>query len=134
MSRTSLIIISILVLGACTASAGTFTPAPYIAEAQVDVLTKTVANEMVGRDLFGQPYATVVVGNVDVYDRFPYLEAHYFQIVSDPSWSRLLLGEVGRELVAYDGANSSFDSSAYSSATLTASRNRCRNASKRSWS
>src|SRR5262245_40629026 len=103
MSRTSLII-SILVLSAAQASAGTFEPAPYLAELHVDVLSKQVANEQFGRDLFGEPYATVVVGNVDVYDRFPYLEARYFQVVSDPAWNRLLLGEIGQGLSAFDGS------------------------------
>lgn len=107
MSRTALMI-SILVLGAVETRAETFQPAPYLAEAQVDVLTKQVANDQFGRDLFGEPYATVVVGNVDVYDRFPYLEARYFQVVSDPAWNRLLMGEVGQGLFAFDGATSSF--------------------------
>jgi len=100
--------ISILVLGAVEARAETFQPAPYLADAEVDVLTKRVANEQFGRDLFGEPYATVVVGNVDVYDRFPYLEARYFQVVSDPAWNRLLMGEIGRGLSAFDGATSPF--------------------------
>ena len=107
MSRTALMI-SILVLGAAEAGAETFQPAPYLAEAEVDVLTKRVANEQFGRDLFGEPYATVVVGNVDVYDRFPYLEARYFQVVSDPAWNRLLLGEIGRGVSAFNGGASSF--------------------------
>ncbi len=107
MSRTALMI-SILVLGVAQASAETFQPAPYLAEAEVDVLTKRVANEQFGRDLFGEPYGTVVVGNIDVYDRFPYLEARYFQVVSDPSWNRLLMGEIGRGLSAFDGAASRF--------------------------
>ena len=105
MSRTSLII-SILVLSAAQAGAGTFEPAPYLAELHVDVLSKQVANDEFGRDLFGDPYATVVVGNVDVYDRFPYLEARYFQVVSDPAWNRLLLGEIGQGLSAFDGSTS----------------------------
>lgn len=105
MSRTSLII-SILVLGTAEAGAATFEPAPYLAEPRVDVLTKQVANEQFGRDLFGDPYATVVVGNVDVYDRFPYLEARYFQVVSDPAWNRILMGEIGQGVSAFDGTAS----------------------------
>jgi len=107
MKRTALII-TILVLGAATAFAETFKPATYLAEAKVEVLTRNVANDLVGRDLFGAPYATVVVGNVDVYDRFPYVEARYFQIVSDPAWNRLLLGEMGRDLTAYAGDQNGF--------------------------
>jgi len=106
--KTAALIISILVLGAASASAETFKQAPYLAEAGVDVLTRDVANQMVGRDLFGAPYATAVVGNVDIYDRFPYLEARYFQIVSDPSWNRLLVGEMGQSLSAFDGEETGF--------------------------
>ena len=106
--KPTALFISILVLGATVVSAGTFEPATYLAEPQVDVLNRTVANAQFGKDLFGGPYATAVVGNVDVYDRFPYVEARYFQIVSDPSWNRLLMGEIGRGLDAYDGKNEAF--------------------------
>jgi len=107
MKRTALII-SILVLGAATAGAETFRPATYLADAGVEVLTRDVANDLVGRDLFGAPWATVVVGNIDIYDRFPYVEARHFQIVSDPAWNRLLMGEMGRDLTAFDGTASGF--------------------------
>jgi len=107
MSRTTLII-TILLLGATSAGAETFNQRPYLPEAGVDVLTRNVANQQLGRNLFGDPYATVVVGNVDVYDRFPYIEARYFQVVSDPQWNRLLMGEVGQGLFAHDGVGDRF--------------------------
>lgn len=107
MKRTTTLII-LLVLGAAVASAGTFNPTRYLAEPQVASLNKVVANAHFDRDLMGQPYATVVVANVDVYDRFPYLEARYFQIVTDPAWNRMLLGQIGKAPVAYDGTNSAF--------------------------
>jgi len=110
MSRTTALLITIIALSVSTATAGTFNQTPYLAEAQVEVLTKQIANDQFGRDLFGDPYATVVVGNVDVYDRFPYLEARYFQVVSDPTWNRLLVGEVGKTPAAYDGSESGFGS------------------------
>jgi hypothetical protein len=102
------VIVSLLILGTSAAIAGTFNPTPYLADAGIDVLSRNIANEQFDRDLFGDPYATVVIGNVDVYDRFPYIEARYFQIVSDPTWNRLLLGEVGRSPSAFDGRNSPF--------------------------
>lgn len=109
-------ILTCLVLTAIAAVAGfttvaaaeTFRPAPYLADAQVDVLSRSVANAQLERDLFGQPYATVIVGNVDVYAGFPYLEAHYFQVVSDPAWNRLLFGELDRGLNACDGTDTPF--------------------------
>jgi hypothetical protein len=107
MSRTALLV-SILISAATPSLAGTFTPAPYVKEERVDVLTRAVANEKFSRDLLGAPYATVVVANVDVYDRFPYVEARYFQIVTDPAWNRLLMGEIGRTPLAYDGSAGAF--------------------------
>ena len=47
------------------------------------MLTRRVAREQAGRDLFANPYATVAIANVDVYDRFPYLETRQFEVVSD---------------------------------------------------
>jgi len=105
MSRITLMIALLL---AGTATAGTFNPAPYLADGNVDVLTRQVANQSFDRDLFGSPYATVVVGNVDVYEGFPFLEARYFQIVSDPGWNRLVFGEVDRGLQAFDGQGTVF--------------------------
>lgn len=98
----------LLVLCATSATAGTFEPTPFLAEQGIDVLTRQTANEMVNRDLFGAPWATAVVGHVDVYEGFPYLESRWFQIVTDPQWGRLLLGEVGQGLGAFDGAGSTF--------------------------
>jgi hypothetical protein len=108
MNRTALIITSMLLLGAGESRAGTFVPTPYLPGDHVDVLTRRVANEQFSRDLMGSPYATVVLGHVDVYDRFPYLESRYFQIVSDPAWNRVLMGEMGRGVAAYDGASGRF--------------------------
>ncbi len=109
MFRT-ILIIALLTTGAIgsIATAGTFNQLPYLADNQVDVLSRQVANQIVERDLFSAPYATVIVGNVDVYDHFPYLEAHYFQVVSDPGWNRLVFGEIEQGLQAFDGRDTAF--------------------------
>lgn len=107
MNRTAFIT-SMLLLGAGAGHADTFLPTPYLPGEGVDVLTRRVANEQFSRDLMGAPYATVIMGHVDVYDRFPYLESRYFQFVSDPAWNRVLMGEVGRGVGAYDGAAGRF--------------------------
>lgn len=96
------------VLAASAATAATFAPTPYLSGSGVDVLTRGATQRLVERELFGAPWATVVIGHVDVYDRFPYLEARYFQVVSDPAWNRLVLGEADRDLTAFDGAASTF--------------------------
>jgi hypothetical protein len=77
MSRTSLTIITILVLGAATAGAETFNPSPYLAEAggRAD---QARGQRTVRKNLFGDPYATV--GWERRLRPFSYLEARYFQI------------------------------------------------------
>src|SRR5262245_62927655 len=83
--------------------AGTFEKTPLAPEVGVDVLNRRITREQVGRELFANPYATVTIANVDVYDRFPYVETRHFQVVSDPRWNRIVYGERGRSLRAYDG-------------------------------
>lgn len=107
MNRTAFIT-TLLLLDAASSRAGTFAPTPYLPQDHVDVLTRQVANEQFSRDLLGAPYATVVIGHVDVYDRFPYIESRYFQFVSDPSWNRVLMGEMGASVDAYNGAGGKF--------------------------
>lgn len=107
MNRTTFIT-TILLLGAVPGRAGTFVPTPYLPAEHVSVLTRQVANQQFSRNLMGSPYATVVIGHVDVYDRFPYLESRYFQFVTDPAWNRVLMGEMGAGVDAYDGAAASF--------------------------
>ncbi|HET9887016.1 MAG TPA: hypothetical protein VFR10_05840, partial [bacterium] len=93
MNRTGLWTI-LLVLTGSAASAGTFVPAPIFEERGLETLNRQVTRELVDRDLFSDPYSTTVIGNIDVYDVFPYLEARYFQVVSDAGWNRLLFGEI----------------------------------------
>ena len=88
---------------AATAEAATFAPAPIAADRGVGGLTRAVAREFTGRAVFAQPWATVTLSHVDVYDRFPYVESRQFQIVSDPAWNRLVAGELDHGLVAFDG-------------------------------
>ncbi len=89
------------------ALAESFRPSPLAADAGIDALNRSVAQEVLERELFGNPYASVVIGNIDIYDQFPYLEARYFQVVSDPQWNRLLYGETDQGLFAFDGSSSS---------------------------
>jgi hypothetical protein len=107
MNRTAFIT-SMLLMAAAPGRAGTFLPTPYLPAEGIDMLTRSVANQQFSRDLLGAPYATVIMGHVDVYDRFPYIESRYFQFVSDPAWNRVLMGEVGRGVAAYDGTTDRF--------------------------
>ena len=106
MRRHLLMIMGLTLAASGPLEAATFTRAPIAPEYGLDALTRSVAHAQVGRDVFSNPYATVTISNVDLYDRFPYVEARHFQIVSDPRWDRLVMGELGRGLSAYDGKGS----------------------------
>ena len=103
MRRSLLLALALTTCPIGMASAGTFEKAPLAPEVGVDLLTRRVTREQIGRDLFANPYATVTIANVDVYDRFPYVETRHFQVVSDPRWDRVVYGERGGSLHAYDG-------------------------------
>jgi hypothetical protein len=100
--------LALTLAAAGTAGGDTFEPAAIAPEMGVETLTQEVARDRLDRDLFSNPYSSVVIANIDVYDRFPYLESRYFQIVSDPGWNRLLMGETDKGLFAYDGAGTPF--------------------------
>jgi hypothetical protein len=93
-----------LALAAGTSAAGTFAPAPLAPDLGLDALTRQVTRTQLGRSLFGDPWATVTLSHVDVYDRFPFVESRHFLVVSDPAWNRLVYGEAGKSLAAFDGA------------------------------
>jgi hypothetical protein len=102
MSKSPILALTLLLVTCGISSAGTFTVAPILPDAGIEAFNLAVAREQVGRDLFSTPWGTAIIGRVDVYDRFPYLEARWFQIVSDPGWNRLVYGEVGGELRAFE--------------------------------
>lgn len=84
--------------------AATFAPEAVAPDLGIEVFDRGVAEEKLGRRLFGTPAASVVVGHVDVYDVFPYVESRYFVIVSDPEWNRLVVTATGSgRVVAFDG-------------------------------
>lgn len=107
MRRTILLMLSLSLVATRPLDAGTFNRTSIAPAFGVDALTRTVARERVGRELFADPYATVTIETVDIYSVFPYVESRTFQVVSDPRWNRLVFGEPGRTLRAYDGAGRS---------------------------
>ena len=98
--------LALIPLFACSAVAATFAPSPLAPDLGLDALTRRVTRDQLGRNLFGDPWATVTISHVDVYDRFPFVESRHFVIVSDPAWNRLVYGEAGQSLSAFDGAGS----------------------------
>ena len=107
MRRRILLMLGLIGALAVPARAATFSPAPIAPDLGLDALTRRVAREQIGKQLFGDPWAAVTLSHVDVYDRFPYVESRHFLIVSDPAWNRLVYGEVGKSLHAFDGTGSS---------------------------
>jgi hypothetical protein len=103
MKRTSILTILLALAIPGTGGAGTFDQVAIAPQAGVETLDREAARRHLDRDLLSAPYATVVIANIDIYDEFPYLEARYLQVVSDPSWDRLLTGETGTGLAAFDG-------------------------------
>ena len=87
-------------------NAATFDPESVAPNLGIEVFNRGVAENQLGRQLFSAPYASVVIGNVDVYDVFPYVESRYFVIVSDPEWNRIVVTATG------SGRFSSFDGTA----------------------
>ena len=106
MRRSIRAALALLACAATQADAGTFNPTPIAPEAGVTAVTRGVARAQTGKAVFSNPYATVTLGSVDVYDVFPYVESRRFQIVSDPAWNRLVFGEIGKGLSAFDGRGS----------------------------
>jgi len=100
--------LGLMLVAATPLLAGTFDKSRIAPDLGLDALTKSVARDQVGRDLFSNPYSAVTLGSVDVYDAFPYVETRTYAIVSDPAWNRLVFGEAGKTLRAYDGAGTSF--------------------------
>ncbi len=107
MRRDLLLAMGLTLVATTAAGAATFSRTPIAPDLGIDALTRDVARTQLGRDVFGDPWATVTISHVDVYDRFPYVEARHFEVVSDPKWNRLVVGEAGQTLRAWNGAGGS---------------------------
>ena len=101
--RRTMLILSTLTTLASPLCAATFEPARIAPDLGLDALTRGVARAQLGRDVFATPWSAVTIGTTDVYDVFPYVETRTIEIVADPRWNRLVAGEPGRALRAYDG-------------------------------
>ncbi len=104
MRKRTLLTLGLTMAAAASAHAATFTHAPLLPALGVDALDRSVARAQLGRDVFSQPYATVLITDTDIYDVFPYVETRRFQIASDPQWNRLVCSEPGQTLSAFDGS------------------------------
>ena len=85
MRRSLPWMLGLMLVAATPLLAGTFDKSRIAPDLGLDALTKSVARDQVGRDLFSNPYSAVTLGSVDVYDAFPYVETRTYAIVSDPA-------------------------------------------------
>ena len=81
-------------------------PVSLVPDHPLPRLTRSVARTELGRDLFGDPAGTALVGQVEIFDRYPYVRARYVQLVTDAAWNRIVFGEPGAAIRAFDGAGS----------------------------
>ena len=88
-------ILCTLTLWASGAAAATFLPRSVAPEHGVEVLSRSVAVRWLGRELLSEPASSAVYGEVHLYDRFPFVEAHWVVVTSDAQWQRLLYGRPG---------------------------------------
>jgi hypothetical protein len=102
--RAILLTLGITLVAASGPRAGTFERTRIVPDLGLDAITRGVTREQVGRDVFSDPWSTVTIGHVDLYASFPYVESRTFQVVSDPRWNRLVFGEAGQALSAWNGA------------------------------
>ena len=91
---------------ATSARGDTFLPRALAPEEGLAVLDRSAAERLVGRALLDEPAACAVYGEVHLYDRLPYVEAHYVHVTSDAHWQRLLYGAPGDAPRAFGRAGS----------------------------
>ena len=87
--------------------AATFTSTPIAPDLGLDAFTRAVTRDKLSRDLFANPYSTVTISHVDLYNVFPFVEARHFEVVSDPQWNRLVYGQLGNGVASISDAGSS---------------------------
>ena len=101
---TNLMVLLVLAAVARPAGAATFTRTAIAPDLGLDAFTRAVTRAQVNRDLFANPYSTVTISNVDLYNVFPFVEARHFEVVSDPQWNRLVYGQLGSGVAAISDA------------------------------
>jgi len=95
-----------LTLGSAGAFAAerSLSPAPLLPGESMTRLTRSVTRAELGKSLFGDPAGTALVGQVEIFDRYPFVRSRYIQLVTDAAWNRILFGEPGGSIRAFDGS------------------------------
>lgn len=104
----ALVVSGLLVAGAVTRTAfaadRSLARAPLAPGTEITHLTRAVTRAELGRELFRDPAGTALVGQVEVFAAYPFVRARYIQLVTDATWNRILFGEPGGAVRAFDGA------------------------------
>lgn len=80
----------------------TFSQARLAPEHGINVLTKTIAQKRLDRQLFKMPSGAALFAYAEALDGAPFFKSSYVQIVSDPGWNRLIYGDYQKWLKSYD--------------------------------
>lgn len=84
-------------------SAGqTFIPSVLSDAHGIEQLSRQVTRQTLDRELFGAPEKSASFYTATYSRTAPYVTASYIQLVTDPSWNRILYGSLDRWIKAYD--------------------------------
>ena len=79
----------------------TFIETPVSREYSIERLSRGVTKSRIDRWLFGAPERTASYYSAHYMDRAPYVTATYIQFAVDPSWNRIVYGNLDRWVKAY---------------------------------
>ena len=85
----------------------TFIATPISRDNGIDRLSRGVTQSMIDRTLFSTPEKTASYYYAHYTQTAPYVSATYIQFVTDPSWNRIVYGNMNRWIRAYDVAGPS---------------------------
>ena len=80
----------------------TFISTPISDEYGINRLSRGVTRSKIGRSLFSTPRGAASYYSVHYMRTAPFAEATYIQFVLDPSWGRIVYGNLNRWIRAYD--------------------------------
>jgi hypothetical protein len=83
----------------------TFIETPVSREHDIERLTRNVTREKLDRALFSAPEKTASYYYAHYMEDAPFVSATYIQFVTDPSWNRILYGNLNRWIKSYDNLN-----------------------------
>ncbi|MEW6511570.1 MAG: FlgD immunoglobulin-like domain containing protein [Bacteroidota bacterium] len=83
----------------------TFISAAVSPEQGIDRLSRGVTREKLGRVLFSTPGPSASYYRAHYTQTAPYVSASYVQFVVDPSWNRIVYGNMNRWIKSYNGLN-----------------------------